>query len=756
MRVWPGKSYPLGATWDGKGVNFALFSENATKVELCLFDSVNARAPSECIVMPEYSDQVWHAYLPEALPGQLYGYRVHGPYEPTQGHRFNANKIVLDPYAKSIARDVRWADEDFAYRLGDAQEDLSFDERDNAAFAPLGAVIDPSFTWGDDRPPRTPWHKTIIYELHVKGFTMRHPEVPEALRGTYAGLASELVVNHLLNLGVTAVELMPVHYFVNDRLLVDRGLTNYWGYNTLGFFAPEGRYCARNIPQDAVQQFKMMVAGFHAAGIEVILDVVYNHTAEGNHLGPTLSMRGIDNSTYYKLSPEDPRFYMDYTGCGNSLNVRHPRVLQLIMDSLRYWVVDMHVDGFRFDLASTLARELFDVDRLGAFFDIIHQDPILSQVKLIAEPWDVGIGGYQVGNFPVLWSEWNGKYRDNVRSFWKGDGGTLKEFATRLSGSSDLYQGDGRKPYASINFVTCHDGFNLHDLVSYNSKHNEANGEDNRDGSDDNKSWNCGAEGRTNDPAVNALRWQQKRNFIATLLLSQGVPMLLAGDELSHTQQGNNNTYCQDNELTWLKWELDDEENDFLEFVRQMIAIRRTQPVLQRRKFFQGRGIFGAAKEDITWFEPSGQPMGEEAWNAGFNQCFGLRMPGDLIGDVDERGQEITGDSMLILMNAFHEPIAFTIPARFKGERWQRLFDTARPVAEAEWFASEQPYQLAGRSLVLFRTRPPRRTTAGEQVKARRLNGSAQAVVPLMVASREKADDRLAVTAPLPENPEQS
>jgi len=732
MRVWPGKSYPLGATWDGKGVNFALFSENAKKVELCLFDRIDATAPVECITMPEYSDQVWHAYLPEALPGQLYGYRVHGPYEPTKGHRFNANKIVLDPYAKSIARDVRWADQDFAYRLGDEQEDLSFDERDNAAFAPLAAVIDPAFTWGDDRPPRTPWHKTIIYELHVKGFTMRHPDVPEPLRGTYAGLASELVVNHLLNLGVTAVELMPVHYFINDRLLVDRGLTNYWGYNTLGFFAPEGRYCATNIPQDAVQQFKMMVAAFHAAGIEVILDVVYNHTAEGNHLGPTLSMRGIDNATYYKLSPEDPRFYMDYTGCGNSLNVRHPRVLQLIMDSLRYWVVDMHVDGFRFDLASTLARELFDVDRLGAFFDIIHQDPILSQVKLIAEPWDVGIGGYQVGNFPVLWSEWNGKYRDNVRSFWKGDGGTLNEFATRLSGSSDLYQDDGRKPYASINFITCHDGFNLQDLVSYNSKHNEANGEDNRDGADDNRSWNCGAEGRTDDAAVNTVRWQQKRNLIATLLLSQGVPMLLAGDELSHTQQGNNNTYCQDNELTWLDWELDDEKKDFLEFVRQMIAIRRSQPVLQRRKFFQGRAIFGADIEDITWFEPSGAPMGEEAWDAGFNQCFGLRMPGDLIGDVDERGQEIRGDSMLILMNAFHEPIPFTIPARFKGERWQRLFDTARPGAEPEWFDSQQSYELAGRSLVLFRTKPRRKTAMQEQVKPARLNGftTPRAVIP--------------------------
>lgn len=724
MRIWPGKSYPLGATWDGKGVNFALFSEHATRVELCFFDSVDAQAPAQTIVMPEWSDKVWHAYLPEALPGQLYGYRVHGPYEPTQGHRFNPNKIVLDPYAKSIGRDVRWADEVFGYKLGDARQDLAFDERDNAAYAPLAVVIDPAFTWGDDRPPRTPWHKTTIYELHVKGFTMRHPDVPAPLRGTYAGLASELVVNHLLNLGITAVELMPVHHFVNDRGLVDRGLINYWGYNTLGFFAPEARYCATSIPQDAVQQFKMMVAAFHAAGIEVILDVVYNHTAEGNHLGPTLSMRGVDNRVYYKLSPEDMHYYMDYTGCGNSLNVGHPQVLQLIMDSLRYWVVDMHVDGFRFDLASTLARAFFDVDRLSAFFDIIHQDPILSQVKLIAEPWDVGEGGYQVGNFPVLWSEWNGKYRDNVRSFWKGDGGTLNEFATRMSGSSDLYQDDGRKPHASINFITCHDGFNLQDLVSYNEKHNEANGEENRDGADDNKSWNCGAEGPTDDPAISQLRWQQKRNFIATLLLSQGVPMLLAGDELSHTQKGNNNTYCQDNELTWIDWELRDEEREFLEFVRQVIGIRRSQLVFQRRRFFQGRAIFGGV-EDITWFEPSGNPMGEEGWNAGFNQCFGMRMAGDLIGDIDERGQAIKGDSFLILMNAFHDPIPFTIPARVKGERWQRLIDTALPGREPEWFASEQPYDLKGRSMVIFRAVPPRqqrraqidseRTPKGEQ-----------------------------------------
>jgi isoamylase len=710
MRVWPGKSYPLGATWDGKGVNFALFSEHASKIELCLFDSIDATHESDRIALTERTDQVWHTYLPEALPGQAYGYRVHGPYEPARGHRFNPNKILLDPYAKSIGRDVRWSDEVFAYRMGDPEADLSFDERDNAAYAPLGVVIDPAFTWGDDQPPHTPWHKTIIYELHVKGFTQLHPELPEKLRGTYAGLASECVINHLLHLGVTAVELMPVHHFLKDRILLDRGLTNYWGYNTLGFFAPESRYCATHIPQDAVQQFKMMVAALHAAGIEVILDVVYNHTAEGNQMGPTLSMRGIDNSVYYKLSREDSRFYMDYTGCGNSLNVHHPRVLQLIMDSLRYWVIDMHVDGFRFDLASTLARELFDVDRLGAFFDIIHQDPILSQVKLIAEPWDVGVGGYQVGNFPVLWSEWNGKYRDNVRRFWKGDGGTLNEFATRLSGSSDLYQDDGRKPYASVNFITCHDGFNLQDLVSYNDKHNEANGENNQDGANDNNSWNCGAEGPTDDPGINNLRWQQKRNFITTLILSQGVPMLLAGDELSHTQQGNNNTYCQDSELTWLDWQLTAEERDFLDFVREVIAIRREQPVFQRRKFLQGRAIFGADVPDITWFEPSGKPMGEEAWNAGYNQCFGFALAGDLIGDVDDRGQPVIGDSILILMNAYHEALPFTLPARSEGQQWTRVLDTANPKAEPIAHSAGEPYELQGRSMAVLRSESPPRS----------------------------------------------
>ena len=708
LKQWPGAPYPLGATWDGKGVNFALFSEYATKVELCLFDSTEAVKESERIRFTENTDHVWHAYLPEVLPGQLYGYRVHGPYEPTNGHRFNPNKLLLDPYAKSIGRDVTWADEVFAYTLGDAESDLSFDDRDSAPYAPLARVIDPSFTWGNDRPPRIPWHKTIVYELHVKGFTQLHPALPEGLRGTYAGLASESVIKHLTGLGITAVELEPVHYFLNDRHLLERGLTNYWGYNTLSYFAPVSRYAAAHIQQDAVQQFKMMVAALHEARIEVILDVVYNHTAEGNHLGPTLSMRGLDNSAYYKLTDADRRYYMDYTGTGNSLNVRHPRVLQLIMDSLRYWVTEMHVDGFRFDLASTLARELYDVDRLGAFFDIIHQDPILSQVKLIAEPWDVGEGGYQVGNFPVLWSEWNGIYRDNVRRFWKGDGGLLPEFATRLSGSSDLYDDDGRKPYASINFITCHDGFTLQDLVSYNEKHNDANGESNQDGANDNNSWNCGAEGPTDDAAINALRAQQKRNLMATLLLSAGVPMILAGDEIGHTQQGNNNTYCQDNDITWLNWQLTDEQQQFLDFVRTVVEIRHTHPVFQRRKFFQGRQVDGNDVPDISWFQPSGEEMSDETWKAGYTQCLGVRFPGDLIGDVSEKGEPIIGDSVVLLVNAHHEPIPFTLPSRGEGQQWERVMDTAAPGAESMKYPEGKQYDLQGRSMVMLRSKLPR------------------------------------------------
>ena len=707
VRQWPGQPYPLGATWDGKGVNFALFSEHATGVELCLFDSPDAEREFARVRLTEYTDHVWHAYLPEVLPGQLYGYRVEGPYDPKQGHRFNPNKVLLDPYAKGIGRDVKWADEVFAYRLNDPEGDLSFDERDSAAYAPLAEVIDPAFTWGSDRPPRTPFHKTIIYELHVKGFTQLHPLVPESLRGTYAGLASDAVIKHLTDLGITAVELEPIHYFLNDRHLVEKGLTNYWGYNTLGYFAPVSRYAAPLSAQDSMHQFKMMVAALHHAGIEVILDVVYNHTAEGNHQGPTLSMRGIDNVAYYKLTPDDQRYYMDYTGTGNSLNVRHPRVLPLIMDSLRYWVQDMHVDGFRFDLASTLARELYEVDRLGAFFDIIHQDPVLSQVKLIAEPWDVGAGGYQVGNFPVLWSEWNGIYRDNIRRFWKGDKGLLPEFATRLSGSSDLYKDEGRKPYASINFITCHDGFTLNDLVSYNEKHNQANGENNQDGANDNNSWNCGAEGPTDDQGINALRAQQRRNFMATLLLSAGVPMILAGDESGHSQQGNNNAYCQDNELTWLNWDLSQEQQAFLRFVRQVIALRRAEPVFQRRKFFQGRHVDGADVPDISWFQPSGEEMSDETWGAGFSQCLGVRFPGDLIGDVNERGEPIVGNSIVLLVNAHHEPIPFTLPLRGESEDWERLIDTADPAAEPAKYSGSEPYTIQGRSMALLRSNAP-------------------------------------------------
>ena len=683
MRIWPGHSYPLGTTWDGAGVNVALFSEHATKVELCLFDSPAAAAEAQRIVLPEHTDMVWHGYLPDLRPGQVYGFRVHGPNEPQHGHRFNPHKVVLDPYAKAIARPVRWDDALFGYTIGHAGADLSFDQRDSAAFAPLASVIDPAFTWGDDRPPLIPWHKTLIYEVHVKGFTKRHPDVPEELRGTYAGLASEAAIKHLLDLGVTTVELMPVHHHVEDRHLLEKGLANYWGYNTLAFLAPEPDYVPAHSSADSVREFKMMVRALHAAGLEIILDVVYNHTAEGSQLGPTLSMRGIDNQCYYRTVHDNERYYMDYTGCGNTLNMQHPRVLQLIMDSLRYWVLEMHVDGFRFDLASTLARELHEVDKLGAFFDIVHQDPVLSQVKLIAEPWDLGEGGYQVGNFPVLWTEWNGKYRDTVRRFWKGDGGMASEFSTRLAGSSDLYETSGRKPYASINFITCHDGFNLQDLVSYNSKHNEANGEGNKDGADNNESWNGGVEGPTADPALKALRQRQKRNLMATLLLSQGVPMILGGDELGHTQKGNNNTYCQDNELTWLDWDLDAGQKQFLAFVRQLIELRRAQPVLRRRSFFRGRSLRGSEVKDISFFDPSGQEMTDESWSAGFVKCLGVRWAGDLIDELDEKGEPVIGDTLLILLNAHHETITFTLPPHGAAACWELLFQTA-DVAQQE------------------------------------------------------------------------
>ena len=612
MEIWPGRSYPLGATWDGQGVNFALFSENATGVDLCLFDSELQDQETHRITLEERTDQVWHVYLPEVRPGQLYGYRVHGPYDPLSGHRFNPAKLLIDPYAKSLTGVVRWSDSMFGYCLGDPEGDLSCDDRNNAANVPKGVVVDQAFSWGGDQRLHIPWEQTVIYEVHVKGMTMRHPEVPEALRGTYAGLASPAIIAYLQSLGITAVELLPVHHFVNDLYLADKGLTNYWGYNSIGYFAPDIRYAAFPGRGEKVDEFKSMVRKLHSAGIEVILDVVYNHTGEGNHFGPTLSFRGIDNVSYYRVSPDNPRYYMDYTGCGNTLNVRHPRTLQLIMDSLRYWVNDMHVDGFRFDLASALARELHDVDRLSAFFDIIHQDPVLSQVKLIAEPWDLGEGGYQVGNFPPGWAEWNGKYRDSVRRYWKGDGGLLGEIAHRWSGSSDLYGESGRQPYASINFVTAHDGLTLHDLVSYDHKHNEANHEGNRDGTDDNQSWNCGVEGPTEDPAIQELRDRQVRNFFATLLLSQGVPMICGGDELGRTQQGNNNAYCQDNELSWVNWNLTRSQLGLLDFVKLLIEIKKTHPVFQRRRFFQGRRVEDSAVKDIAWFGSHGKEMSHE------------------------------------------------------------------------------------------------------------------------------------------------
>jgi glycogen operon protein len=706
IRVWPGRPYPLGATWDGLGVNFALFSEHATSVELCLFDSREDAREAARIRMPERTDLVWHAYLPDVQPGQVYGYRVHGPYEPGSGHRFNPSKVVLDPYAKAVARTVEWGDEMFGYKIGDPAQDLSFDERDNAHLAPLAAVVDSAFTWGDDAPPRTPWHETVIYELHVKGFTRLHPEVPEPLRGTYAGLATEAPIEHLKDLGVTAVELLPVHHHAYDRHLVEKGLSNYWGYNTLAFFAPGIRYAASPTPLGSVREFKMMVRALHAAGIEVILDVVYNHTAEGSHLGPTLSLRGIDNRSYYRLMPDQPRYYMDFTGCGNTLNMLNPRVLQLIMDSLRYWVLEMHVDGFRFDLASALARELFEVDRLSAFFDIIHQDPVLSQTKLIAEPWDLGEGGYQVGNFPVGWTEWNGRYRDAVRRFWRGDGGAVSEFATRLAGSSDLYGGSGRQPHASVNFVTAHDGFTLHDLVSYDAKHNEANGEDGRDGENHNLSWNCGVEGPTDDPEVLALRARQMRNFLATLLLSQGVPMLSMGDEVARTQGGNNNAYCQDNELSWLDWSFTPAQRDLLAFTRYLLDLQRRHPVFRRRSFFQGRAIRGAQVKDLTWFDPRGHEMTDEAWNAGFVKALMVRLAGDAIEEKDARGRRIVDDTFVLLLNADQDGITFKLPSHLPDLIWERILDTA----EADWDRASmlrgERYRLRGRALAMLRVRP--------------------------------------------------
>ena len=708
MRIWPGQPYPLGATWDGRGVNFALYSENAVKVELCLFDSVDAKAESARILLPEHNDLVWHGYLPDVVPGQLYGFRVYGPYEPTKGHRFNPNKILLDPYAKCLGRNLRWADSMFGYKVGHAQADLSFDKRDNSRYAPLAKVIDTAFTWGDDRAPRTPWQKTLIYELHVKGYTKSHPDVPEQVRGAYAGLGSDPVLKHLQQLGVTAIELLPVQYHLNDRHLIEKGLTNYWGYNTLNYFAPENDYGATEVSLDAVTKFKTMVRNLHSAGIEVILDVVYNHTAEGNQMGPTLSFRGIDNAAYYRLSDEEPRYYMDFTGCGNTLNMVSPHSLQLLMDSLRYWVIEMHVDGFRFDLAAALARELKDVDQLGAFFDTLHQDPTLATVKLIAEPWDLGEGGYQVGNFPVGWAEWNGKFRDTVRKFWKGDMGLHSDVATRLGGSADLYERTGRLPSASINFVTAHDGFTLHDLVSYDHKHNEANQEDNRDGTDDNSSWNCGHEGPTDEPAILELRERQKRNLWATLLLAQGVPMICSGDEVGRTQRGNNNAYCQDNELSWFNWQWNDRQKKFLKFARSLIALRAEHPGFRRRSFRESDPHPAATDGQVRWFRADGNEMKAEDWETGgWMRTLGMFLPGTAPEVRDQEGRPVHDDDFLLMLNAHQEPVDFHLPSLGPDAAWKVIFDTAFPahVSQAPAAVAVPAYQLVAHAFVLLHRR---------------------------------------------------
>jgi isoamylase len=722
VRVWRGDSHPLGATWDGSGVNFALYSEHAEAVDLCLFD---ADGEEQRVRLTEHTDLVWHCYLPDARPGQRYGYRVHGPYDPGAGHRFNAAKLLIDPYAKRIDGAISWDDSLFGYRIGSGEDDLQPDGRDSAPFVPKGVVVSHAFTWGGDTQLRTPFDRTLIYEVHVKGFTQRHPEVAEELRGTYAGLGSAAAISHLTGLGVSAVELMPVHQHVNDRALVERGLSNYWGYNTIGFFAPDVRYSAT---EDPVSEFKTMVKRLHDAGIEVILDVVYNHTGEGNHLGPTLSFRGIDNDSYYRLDPQDRRRYVDYTGTGNTLDATSPRVLQLIMDSLRYWVTEMHVDGFRFDLASALARELHDVDKLGSFFDIIGQDPIISGVKLIAEPWDLGPGGYQVGNFPAGWAEWNARYRDTVRRFWKGIGGQAAELGYRLSGSSDLYASSGRQPHASINFITAHDGFTLNDLVSYEQKHNEANGENNQDGERNNESMNFGVEGETDDEAVIEARERQKRNLLATLLLSQGVPMLLGGDELGRTQRGNNNGYAQDNEVGWFDWDLKRRDRQLLEFTRGLIRLFRQHPVLRRRRFLQGRQIRGSRVKDLTWYAPDGSEMTDAAWQAPGVRTLGVQFAGDAIDERGPRGEEILDDTLLVILNADERPVAFTLPNHGTARRWELVFDTVQPTLDPGddghgEFDGGAPYRVGERSVVLLRRLPRVKRRDGDRGTAGGLQG---------------------------------
>jgi len=705
-RTRPGRSYPLGATWDGAGANFALFTEHATAVELCLFDPAYAGREIARIPVRERTDQVWHVHLPEARPGLLYGYRVHGPWEPAAGHRFNPAKVLLDPYAKAIAGDLRWHDAVLGHRAGETDEDRP-DARDSAPWVPKSVVVDTAFTWGNDRPPQTPWHRTVIYEMHVKGFTARHPGLPPSLRGTYAGLASPPAVEYLQQLGVTAVELLPVHHSVSEQQLTERGLSNYWGYNSIGYFAPDRRFASAGDRGEQVDEFKTLVKTLHQAGIEVILDVVYNHTAEGSHRGPTLCFRGIDNVAYYRLRADDRRRYEDYTGCGNTLNMMHPRAIQLIMDSLRYWVLEMHVDGFRFDLAAALARELHDVDRLSAFFDVIHQDPVISQVKLIAEPWDLGEGGYQVGNFPAGWAEWNGRYRDTVRRYWRGDADQLPELGYRLTGSSDLYERSGRRPSASVNFVTAHDGFTLRDLVSYETKRNQPNGEANADGTDANFSSNCGVEGPSEAPAVVALRERQMRNFLATLLLSQGIPMLTAGDEIGRTQAGNNNAYCQDHVDFWVPWERTPAAEGQLAFARRLIALRLHNAVFHRRTFFQGRRIRNAGARDLAWFKPDGTEMSEPEWANGFARAIGLHLGGDAIEETDDLGRPIIGDTFLLLLSAHHDRLDFVLPGDAALGRWEPVLDTrdwdVKPGAE---LAPGQPYDLVSRSLAVLRWEP--------------------------------------------------
>ncbi|MEO1294814.1 MAG: glycogen debranching protein GlgX [Cyanobacteria bacterium J06636_16] len=670
----PGTANYLGSTWDGEGTNFALFSENAIKVELCLFDEAGRET---CVELNEMYNFTWHGYFPDIKPGQRYGYRVHGPYEPHNGHRFNPSKLLIDPYACAIAGDVQHGHALFGYSWEDAAEDLSHHDADSAALMPKCVVVDTQFDWEGDRRLEIPWNKTIIYELHVKGFTQQHPEIPKELRGTYAGLAHPAAIKHIRSLGITAVELMPVHHFyANPGHLVDKNLSNYWGYDSLSYFAPHAGYSASGMDGQQVREFKEMVKAYHNAGIEVILDVVYNHTGEGNHMGPTLSFRGIDNASYYRLVGDNRRYYMDYTGCGNTLNVSHPQVLKLIMDSLRYWVTEMHVDGFRFDLASALARELYEQGTLASFFDIIHQDPVLSKVKLIAEPWDVGPGGYQVGKFPLLWSEWNGKYRDTVRDFWRGEDSTLAEFAYRFTGSSDLYEYNGRRPHASINFLTAHDGFTLHDLVSYNRKHNEANGEDNRDGDDHNRSWNCGVEGETENAEVLELRDRQRRNMMTTLLLSQGVPMIVAGDEMGRSQGGNNNAYCQDSEISWLNWDLTESNQAFLNYSRELIQFLLAHPIFRRRQWFQGRAIHGSGISDIGWYNVDGSRMTQDQWNAGFIKSLAVFLNGQEIMTPTHRGERVIDDSFLMFFNAHYETLSFSLPKKLKDYDWELIIDT--------------------------------------------------------------------------------